>query len=399
MRKQINRVITIGMACLLIGSSCFATLPETTIMADKKSMAKEEVAYVMANAQGAVRNVNVVNIPWNISIRYYLNGVEFSPEEIAGKSGALKIYFTVTKNEKCRETTYDNFALQAVFTLDTKLCNNIQSNDATVANIGSQKQLTYTIHPEKGIDTTITANVKNFRMAGVALNGIPLGGNSILRTGESAKVKSAIETISSSSNGGAPTSGDFSKLTDSSSAIKSDIVNLSSSTINMKDNLSYVKYTDLMARNGVDIDRLQAGNQEAIDSLTSQMKSLKSSLAQIENVAGSEQQVSQLTEQINSIQNVVHVLIGNRAALTEIESYLTGLSNTTDSLSQGLTSLKSNYETLDSTIADMTNKVEGLPIKVTQLDDGINQIFIKTDAIEAEEVNQVKVTGHEKKNL
>lgn len=68
MRKQINRVITIGMACLLIGSSCFATLPETTIMADKKSMAKEEVAYVMANAQGAVRNVNVVNIPWNISI-------------------------------------------------------------------------------------------------------------------------------------------------------------------------------------------------------------------------------------------------------------------------------------------------------------------------------------------
>ena len=86
-------------------------------------------------------------LPWNISIRYYLDGKEYAPQDVAGKSGALEIRFSVTKNESCGGSFYDDYALQASFTLDTERCQNIVSNGATVANVGSDKQLTYTILP------------------------------------------------------------------------------------------------------------------------------------------------------------------------------------------------------------------------------------------------------------
>lgn len=472
MRKRINRILTVGMSCLLLATSCFATTSSCPVLAAKKEKAKEEVVYIMTNAQGAVRNVNVVNIfnggkitdygnysnvkmltsnnkitqrgdkitfttndekvyyqgtldnaqiPWNISIRYYLNGVEFEPGEIAGKNGTLKIYFKVTKNKKCKGTFYDNFALQAAITLDTKLCENIQSDGATVANVGSKKQLTYTILPGKGIDTAITAQVKNFAMDAIAINGVRLNlnvdvddkellekvdelmdatkrldegagslskgsgdllsgtdalntgitklnsgvteldngiltlqngvvamqdgldrlnSNSSTLTGGSAKVKQALETIQLNLKNVSVTSADLTKLTDSSSAIKSGIASLTSGAIDFKGKLSYATYKALMLSNGLDIDRLQAGNQETIDSLTAQIKSLKASLSQIENVAGYEQQASQLQAQISSLQNIVQIVTGDKAALTGLESYLAGLSGAADTLSEGLNSLQ-----------------------------------------------------------
>ena len=113
-------------------------------------------------------------LPWNISIRYYLDGKEYAPQDVAGKSGALEIRFSVTKNESCGGSFYDDYALQASFTLDTERCQNIVSNGATVANVGSDKQLTYTILPGKGIDTVITADVTDFEMDAAAINGVRL---------------------------------------------------------------------------------------------------------------------------------------------------------------------------------------------------------------------------------
>lgn len=49
--------------------------------------------------------------------------------------------------------------------------------DATIANVGSDKQLTYTILPGKGADIEITAEVSEFEMDGIAINGIPLNLN------------------------------------------------------------------------------------------------------------------------------------------------------------------------------------------------------------------------------
>lgn len=109
--------------------------------------------------------LNTTEIPWNISIRYFIDGIEYSATDITGKSGRLEIHFAITENENASGDFFDTYALQASFTLDTKKCTNIVATGATVANIGSDKQISYTILPGKGIDTSITAEVKNFEMA------------------------------------------------------------------------------------------------------------------------------------------------------------------------------------------------------------------------------------------
>lgn len=210
---------TAAALAMLLGSSIVPAFAEAA------PSAKEEVIYAMADASGKVTDVEAVNIfaggnivdygdysavkplntndtitrngdqiifsssadkvyyqgtmknaalPWNISIRYFLDGTEYAPQDVAGKSGALEIRFSVTKNESCGGSFYDDYALQASFTLDTERCQSIVGSGATVANVGSDKQLTYTILPGKGIDTVITADVTDFEMDAAAINGVRL---------------------------------------------------------------------------------------------------------------------------------------------------------------------------------------------------------------------------------
>lgn len=217
--KHMQKFTAAAMAVLLLGFTVVPAFAETA------PSAKEEVIYAMADASGKVTDAEAVNIfaggdivdygdysavkplntndtitqngdqiafsstadkvyyqgtmknaalPWNISIRYYLDGKEYAPQDVAGKSGALEIRFSVTKNESCGGSFYDDYALQASFTLDTERCRNIVSNGATVANVGSDKQLTYTILLGKGIDTVITADVTDFEMDAAAINGVRL---------------------------------------------------------------------------------------------------------------------------------------------------------------------------------------------------------------------------------
>lgn len=124
---------------------------------------KEEVVYVNLGNDGSVREINVVNIfgentegviidygkyldvrnmtttdkidfsgdaikinssaeklyyegklesalmPWDIQIRYFLDGREYSAEEIAGKSGEIKITIRIAQNQKYRGDFYDNY--------------------------------------------------------------------------------------------------------------------------------------------------------------------------------------------------------------------------------------------------------------------------------------------------
>lgn len=221
--KIFKKASSILLAVLLLLNTALPVYAEET---QKESTEKEENVYITLSADGSVRDIYVVNIvpggdvvdygsyssikllnttdtinqdgdtvtfsssaekvyyqgdlpadteiPWIVSIRYFLDGTEYSPDNLAGKSGALEIRFSVTENEKCSGSFYDDYALQVSFTLDTDLCNNITAPDATVANVGSDKQLTYTILPGAGIETAITADVTSFEMDAVSLNGIQM---------------------------------------------------------------------------------------------------------------------------------------------------------------------------------------------------------------------------------
>lgn len=226
--RRRSKMKTYKKSMALFLAALMAAGTSIPVLAADDSSSKEEVVYIMAGADGAVEGVHVVNIfpggditdygdyssvkmltttdaisqtgnrvtfssdaekvyyqgtlqdkeiPWNISIRYFLDGREYSPAEIAGKSGSLEIKISITENKKCKGSYFDDYALQAAFVFDTNLCGHIRSDGATAANVGADKQLLYTVLPGKGLETSVYAQVKDFEMDAVSVNGIKLSLN------------------------------------------------------------------------------------------------------------------------------------------------------------------------------------------------------------------------------
>ena len=271
--KNIKKITAVTLSMLL---SAALAVPA---FATETSSEKEEVIYIMTDASGKVTDMEAVNIfsggdivdygdyldvkllnttdqitqsgnkitfssdadkvyyqgtlkdtviPWNISIRYFLDGKEYSAADIAGKSGALEIRFSVNKNESCKGSFYDDYALQASFTLDTGLCKNIVSDGATVANVGSDKQLTYTILPGEGLEKSIKANVTDFEMDAVTVNGVRLNLDIKIDDDELMdKVDEIINTIGDLDDGTSTLTDATGKLSDATSTLSDKVSDLS----------------------------------------------------------------------------------------------------------------------------------------------------------------------------
>lgn len=195
----------------------------STVFADEIASQKEEVVYGILDLDGSAKDIYVVNIfednnivdygnytkvrnmttsekvsqngdrinintsadrlyyegiiekrelPWGIDIEYILDNKKISGAELAGKSGVLEIKISVNRNPEVNSTFFDNYTLQIALSLDTKLARNIKSDNATVAEAGSKKQLMYTVLPGQGANISVTADVRDFEADAITINGI-----------------------------------------------------------------------------------------------------------------------------------------------------------------------------------------------------------------------------------
>lgn len=124
--------------------------------------------------QGELDSSRIADLPWRVSVTYFLNGKETPGAQLAGASGKLEIRGSLTLNPDADPVYADNFALQATVLLDTDRCKNIDADGATLADVGADKQMSYIVLPGKEKQFTITADVENFEMDGIQVNGIPL---------------------------------------------------------------------------------------------------------------------------------------------------------------------------------------------------------------------------------
>lgn len=308
---------------LAITLTAFVATTTTTpalVLAKDSSSSKEEVVYIISHADGSVDNVNVVNIfkggdiidygnyasvkmltssdkiiqigdeisfhtfdekvyyqgtmaeteiPWNISIKYYLDGKEYSAQEIVDKSGNLEIKISITKNDEVEGSYFDDYALQTTLMLDTELCKNIEANGATMANVGANKQLAYTSLPGKGLEATIQANVKDFEMGAISINGVKLNLNVDVDdeaiTQKVDQLMNATQILESGSK----------TLYDGTSALKTGGSNLNQGTSSLHSGISDLDAGIVTLQKG--ITSMQIG----LDSLNSQSESLTNASSQV----------------------------------------------------------------------------------------------------------------------
>jgi putative membrane protein len=112
-------------------------------------------------------------LPWDFAIHYQLDGEEVNPEELLGQEGHLQIEIETSANEDVNPIFFENYLLQISLSLDGELYQNIEAEQGTIANAGKNKQVTFTVMPEKEGDFLLEADVTDFELAGIEISAVP----------------------------------------------------------------------------------------------------------------------------------------------------------------------------------------------------------------------------------
>ncbi|WP_040954451.1 X-X-X-Leu-X-X-Gly heptad repeat-containing protein [Virgibacillus sp. SK37] len=231
---KIKKILFVLAAVLLVLPSLLVTAStndgkttEAATNKDGKVSSKDEVVYATFNANGKTQNIYVVNtldisqagqvadygnysslknltddsalkqsgkkvnlaapegkfyyqgnldnqqLPWNFSISYYLDGKEITPKELAGKDGHVEVRIKTSANEAGNAAFFENYLLQISLSLDSEIYSNIKAEEGTIASAGKNKQVTFTVMPEKEGKFKVEADVVDFELNGIEITGVP----------------------------------------------------------------------------------------------------------------------------------------------------------------------------------------------------------------------------------
>lgn len=335
-------------------------------------------------------------LPWVVKLTYTLDGAEISPDELGGKSGALAIRLQVSRNPDCTGDFFDKYALQVTMSLDTDLAQNIEAPGATVANVGSKKQLSYILLPGADSDVTITADVTDFVMDAVSLNGVrlnlnidlgdmdltgmmeqlqdgsvqlddganaladgiaqvqagidTLNSNSASLTGGSAQVRAALTQMQTALNGISASTDELNTLLNASAQIKDGIAQIDEGAAQLEQQVSFDAYKAILKENGLDLDVVKDGNAKAIE------------------------QLQGMVWMMPQLKDVILLLQGSTANIDAMQTYLDTVNSGIAQLHEGSSTLNSSYGEFDAGVRQLADVLTGMLGNLSVLTDGVNQL-------------------------
>ena len=114
------------------------------------------------------------DLPWDFNLEYRLDGQTISLKDLAGGSGKLKISIQVQPGAQNLRDFYQAYALQIGLSFSNDLTKILQAEGATVVEAGGKKQVTFTVLPGQGGNFEIVADVKDFEMDPITINGVKM---------------------------------------------------------------------------------------------------------------------------------------------------------------------------------------------------------------------------------
>ncbi len=445
MKKILSIVLT--FAFLLVHA-----IPLSAINA---SSPKEEVVYGILNHNGSVKNLYVVNIfdgstitdygryseirnlttsekinengdeitintnadrfyyqgtlenrelPWDIAIKYLLDGKEISGEDLGGKSGALKILVSVKQNKKVNSIFFNNYALQITLSLDNRLCSSIKADNATIAEAGSKKQLAYTVLPGNGADIVVTADVHDFEMEPITINGIKLALDididSNVFTEQISELANAIKGLDDGSSelldGINWFSDGMQKYINGMKAFKDGLEQFSTGAGKLDEGASALKggLSELTKQNDSIIAGAMAIQQATFDSVNSQLAGMGLGIPAL-----TPENYSAILSSIPNLDPVKKQLDGVVQFTQGIKSYLDGVSQLdsgASDLAKGISEFKLSASTISASANELYNAGAELNTAIKKLRDGLasyktgtNQLREGTSSIDSEIDNKI----------
>ena len=353
-------------------------------------------------------------LPWNFKIKYYLDGKEISEKKIAGCKGQLTIEIEITRNENVDSVYFDNYALQITAVLNSNNCKNIIANGATIANVGDDKQITYTLLPGNSKTLKITSDVTDFEMDSIAINGVKLNlgldASSIDTTSLDEKVIEIKNAVNSLDSGASQINNGAASLNQGSDDLVAGIVQIKEAltTLNQQsDSLitgsnevqealsslnSTLQIIDTDASKIKQLINSSSQIQTGIDSLVTSLNSMNQGINQYQQSVGGSisniyQQSAAMIEQLQQLmmmdtdnrelyQQIIGLLqagIASEQILEEFNNQLDATATNTNVIN-GALMLQSNYQLFNQEIVNLANSLSSILDNMTQLKTGINTL-------------------------
>lgn len=312
--------------------------------------------------QGTLNNAE---IPWDIDIEYYLDGELINTQDLAGKSGYLEIHFKVNKNPNYIGDIYDNYALEASFTLDRDLCKNIKTESGTIANVGNKKQITYTILPGQGIDTTISTNVHDFEMASASINGIRLNLNIDIDDND---LLDQIDNLSTSTE----------QLKESTTELSDGLGIINSNTNSLINGISSLKNGAQSLNTGIETVYCGMNDMENV------LKTLNTNAISISNNS------NEILNTITNLQTSLKDLAVTIADFKKLEITSTKIKNHIDTLAENITTFENTFSSeeylnnsnkINELQSKNTETIDSLTIQINDLKEQLNNVSSENDII------------------
>lgn len=326
-------------------------------------------------------------IPWDIDIRYTLDGKSISSEELAGKSGNLEISFDIKKNDTVDEVFFNNYALQISLTLDGDKCSDIIADGGTIASVGNNKTITYIKLAGEEASYTINSNVENFEMDSISFNGLNMDINVDINVDEmTSSFDTLVDAIDELNNGASELKSGVdtykngvntlytgsSQLLKGVSNYKSGVNTLYKGSSQLQEGVSNYK----SGVNSLDkgINSLQSGlngYKNGVNSLyTNSQKLLEGAKSLNNGVKALESGVNSLNQGSSNLESGLNTLAQGSA------SYKQNVNNYAQSVNQVVSALKSNLteEQIQALNLDaLISGAQGLASGYESIDAGINQ--------------------------
>ena len=252
-------------------------------------------------------NIDYAKLPWIIDIKYFLNGNEITADNLAGKSGELKINVKTSKAPNINSAFYDHYLLQIAITLSTLKCTEIEAKGATIANAGTDKQINFTVLPGKDGDNTVTAKVSDFSMSGIGINAVPY--NMEIDMPDTSEMTGGFSQLS---DGIAQLDGGVAKLKDGAKQLSDGSKQLSDGSTRIMNGLEQLNAAS---------DKIVQGSKEIKEALQLIAKELNESLTD---------------EDIQKIKDIYDEMEDLNKILKEVPEVLDGMSTTTMALYNAL---------------------------------------------------------------
>ncbi|MFB1083427.1 YhgE/Pip domain-containing protein [Jeotgalibacillus sp. JSM ZJ347] len=149
--------------------------------------AQEEEFYYQGNLENRA-------LPWNFDISYSLNGEAADAKSLIGQDGALTIQIDSSKNTEGEELFFNNYMIQITMTFDAERFKNIEAPDGTIATAGKNRQVTFTVLPEKEESYQVNADVTDLEMEAIQIAAVP--SSMSIEAPDTAEVKQEMTSLS-----------------------------------------------------------------------------------------------------------------------------------------------------------------------------------------------------------